>query len=109
MAAMKDLFTDLQEQVYSKLENIGVSINTIFKFEKVLIGQRCGSADFQTFSEKMAGYAMAIYFLSGITGYTQERLWSIWLEMAEDAIEDDLTELDEAWESFKATTKEKDW
>lgn len=113
MSAMKELFTDLQEKTYSKLENIGVSRETINDFAEMFSGY-----DFQDFAEKMAGYAMTIYFLSETTGYEQNRLWNIWQKHVQDFMDgvvifgtfkkDRERRLQLTWESFKATTQEKD-
>ena len=72
MAAMKEIFTDLQEQVYKKLNNLGVSQETIFSFENLLVNQQQGELNFFDFVEKMAGYAMTIHILSETTGYARK-------------------------------------
>lgn len=107
MSAMKDLLIGYQEEVYAKLVALGADYCTIYTLEELF--QKRPGYDFIDCVEKIAGYAIAIGFLSNTTGYTQERLWEIWKDMAADAVEEDPAELDEAWESFKMTTQEKDW
>ena len=111
MAAMKEIFTDLQEQVYKKLNNLGVSQETIFSFENLLVNQQQGELNFFDFVEKMAGYAMTIHILSETTGYARKRLWDIWQEHVQDFVDGDSEyfTLDEEWESFKKITQERDW
>lgn len=109
MAAMKDLYIDMMDRVYNTIRDLGVSQEIIFKFERLFTDDRKLGMKFEDFAEKMAGYAAAIYFLSPMYKYEPERLWDIWYEMAEDAIGDGVAELDKEWESFKTTTRERDW
>lgn len=106
MSAMKDMFMDLQDQVYEKLENLGVPRKIVYKFEKMFPND-----DFGDVTEKIAGYAMTIYILSETTGYEKDRLWNIWMEMMQDFVNGNTIyeELDEVWESFKEITQERDW
>lgn len=108
---MKELFMGLQEQVYKKLRNLGVSQKTIFDFEQLFIDKQERGSDLFDFSEKMAGYAMTIYTLSETTGYEREYLWNIWQEHVQDFFNGDAAydTLEEEWESFKGITREKDW
>lgn len=52
MSAMKDAFMDLQEKIYCKLENLGLTRERIYAFEELLID----NIDWSDFAEKMAGY-----------------------------------------------------
>ncbi|MDO5345288.1 MAG: hypothetical protein Q4E91_06045 [Lachnospiraceae bacterium] len=111
MAEMKELFINLQERTCKKLNNLGVSQETIFTFEHLFLNRQQERFDFFDFAEKMAGYAMTIYILSEITGYDRNRLWSIWQELVQDFMDGNAVydTLDEEWGSFKKTTQEKDW
>lgn len=106
MSAIKEKFINLQEKVYTRLEDLGIRRETIYEFEEIL-----SETDFFEFAEQMSGYAMAISMLSEITGYKEEYLWNIWKENVQDFIKGEAVaaSLEEEWKAFKDTTNEKDW
>lgn len=104
MSAMKEMFTEIQEKTYKKLESLGATKETIFKFSEML-----SDYEFEDFAEKMAGYTVTIGFLSETTGCPEEELWGIWTETVEEFLEDGKLSLEECWDSFKGVTREKDW
>ena len=114
MAAMKEKFTGIQEGIYKRLESLGVSRENIFEFEGLLVKSGL-EMDFAEFAGKMAGYAVEINYLCGVTRYAPERLWSIWKETVREYLEEydnseePISSLKQEWKTFKGITDERDW
>ncbi len=113
MSAMKEVLTNLQEEVNAKLVELGAPRETVFRLEEEFADRgEYASGEFEEeFAAKMVRYAVSIRILSVETGYTTERLWNIWEETMSNFLNGDgcYSTLEEEWESFKDAAREKDW